>query len=57
MDSIQYSHLDDRFVSGSKDGTARIWRHMRNEWLNLVLNINPLNRYIIIATINSVGGR
>jgi len=57
VDSIQYSHLDDRFVSGSKDGTARIWRHMRNEWLNLVLNINPLNRYIIIATINSVGGR
>lgn len=37
VDSIQYSHRDSRFISGSKDGTARIWRYERQQWKAIVL--------------------
>jgi len=37
VDSIQYCHRDSRFVSGSKDGTARVWRYERQQWKAIVL--------------------
>ena len=38
IDSISYSNRTSRFVTGSKDGFARIWRFDRQEWINTVLN-------------------
>ncbi|CAB4032206.1 PH-interacting -like, partial [Paramuricea clavata] len=38
VDSIQFSHSSERFLSGSKDGTARIWYYQRSEWKSFVLN-------------------
>uniref|UniRef100_A0A8C4ZVS0 Bromodomain and WD repeat domain containing 1 n=1 Tax=Gadus morhua TaxID=8049 RepID=A0A8C4ZVS0_GADMO len=33
VDSIQFCHSSERFVSGSRDGTARVWRlHHRQQW-------------------------
>uniref|UniRef100_A0A3Q0S565 Bromodomain and WD repeat domain containing 1 n=1 Tax=Amphilophus citrinellus TaxID=61819 RepID=A0A3Q0S565_AMPCI len=33
VDSIQFCHSGERFVSGSRDGTARIWKlHQRQQW-------------------------
>uniref|UniRef100_A0A7N9AMV4 Bromodomain and WD repeat domain containing 1 n=1 Tax=Mastacembelus armatus TaxID=205130 RepID=A0A7N9AMV4_9TELE len=33
VDSIQFCHTSERFVSGSRDGTARIWKlHQRQQW-------------------------
>jgi len=40
VDSICYAHGDNRFLSGSKDGTARIWKFERNEWRNIVLDMS-----------------
>ncbi|XP_006815970.1 PH-interacting protein-like [Saccoglossus kowalevskii] len=40
VDSIQFSHSADiRLVSGSRDGTARIWEFRRQEWRNTLLNM------------------
>ncbi|GFR63055.1 bromodomain and WD repeat-containing protein 3-like [Elysia marginata] len=39
VDSICYSNHLNRFVSGSNDGTARIWRYERQEWRATVLNM------------------
>ncbi|XP_059154571.1 bromodomain and WD repeat-containing protein 3-like [Physella acuta] len=40
VDSICYSNNLNRFVSGSNDGTARIWRFEKQEWRATVLNMN-----------------
>ncbi|CAI9738520.1 PH-interacting protein-like isoform X2 [Octopus vulgaris] len=40
VDSIQYSNRSIRFVSGSRDGTARVWRYERQEWKAMVLNMS-----------------
>ncbi|KAK3098508.1 hypothetical protein FSP39_020204 [Pinctada imbricata] len=40
VDSICYSNTSERFVSGSRDGTARIWRYHRQEWRAIVLNMS-----------------
>uniref|UniRef100_A0A674DL68 Bromodomain and WD repeat domain containing 1 n=1 Tax=Salmo trutta TaxID=8032 RepID=A0A674DL68_SALTR len=41
VDSIQFCHSGERFVSGSRDGTARIWRlTQRQQWRSLLLNMN-----------------
>lgn len=41
VDSIQFCHSGERFVSGSRDGTARIWRlHQRHQWKSLLLNMS-----------------
>ena len=47
VDSIQYSHYGSRFISGSKDGTARIWRYDRQQWKAIVLYMaaKPTDRY------------
>ncbi|XP_078699475.1 bromodomain and WD repeat-containing protein 3-like isoform X1 [Branchiostoma floridae x Branchiostoma belcheri] len=39
VDSIQYNNSGDKFVSGSRDGTARVWRFERQEWRNVLLNM------------------
>ncbi|XP_010884066.2 bromodomain and WD repeat-containing protein 3 isoform X2 [Esox lucius] len=43
VDSIQFCHSEERFVSGSRDGTARIWRlTQRQQWRSLLLNMNAI---------------
>uniref|UniRef100_A0A673LM17 Bromodomain and WD repeat-containing protein 3-like n=1 Tax=Sinocyclocheilus rhinocerous TaxID=307959 RepID=A0A673LM17_9TELE len=40
VDSIQFCHSGERFVSGSRDGTARIWRlHQRHQWKSILLDM------------------
>ncbi|XP_075227824.1 bromodomain and WD repeat-containing protein isoform X2 [Lycorma delicatula] len=39
VDSIQWAHSGLRFISGSKDGTAIIWKFTRQRWKTLVLNM------------------
>ncbi|XP_052086696.1 bromodomain and WD repeat-containing protein 3-like isoform X1 [Mytilus californianus] len=39
VDSICYCNTGERFVSGSCDGTARIWRYDRQEWKSIILNM------------------
>ncbi|XP_058517601.1 bromodomain and WD repeat-containing protein 1 [Ochotona princeps] len=39
VDSIQFSNSGDRFLSGSRDGTARIWRFEQLEWRSILLDM------------------
>lgn len=39
VDSLQFSNFGCRFVSGSKDGIAHIWRYERQNWLNIPLRM------------------
>ncbi|XP_015203672.1 PH-interacting protein isoform X1 [Lepisosteus oculatus] len=39
VDSIQFSNTGDRFVSGSRDGTARIWQLHQQEWKSILLDM------------------
>ncbi|XP_013882145.1 PH-interacting protein isoform X1 [Austrofundulus limnaeus] len=39
VDSIQFSHCSDRFVSGSRDGTARIWQLQPQGWKSILLDM------------------
>ena len=32
VDSIQYANNSARFLSGSRDGTARIWKYESQKW-------------------------
>ncbi|KAM4701838.1 bromodomain and WD repeat-containing protein 1 [Discoglossus pictus] len=38
VDSIQFSNHGERFVSGSADGTARIWYCKQQEWKSILLD-------------------
>uniref|UniRef100_A0A8C2T6Z9 Bromodomain and WD repeat-containing protein 1 n=1 Tax=Coturnix japonica TaxID=93934 RepID=A0A8C2T6Z9_COTJA len=40
VDSIQFSNSGDRFISGSRDGTARIWRYEDAEWKSILLDMS-----------------
>ncbi|KAK2089642.1 Bromodomain and WD repeat-containing protein 1 [Saguinus oedipus] len=40
VDSIQFCNNGDRFLSGSRDGTARIWRFEQLEWRNILLDMS-----------------
>jgi WD40 repeat protein len=40
VDSLQFSNLGLRFISGSKDGTANIWSFERQEWHNRTLQMS-----------------
>ncbi|XP_017351454.2 bromodomain and WD repeat-containing protein 3 isoform X2 [Ictalurus punctatus] len=41
VDSIQFCNTGERFVSGSRDGTARIWRlHQRHQWRSILLEMS-----------------
>uniref|UniRef100_A0A9J7WY08 Bromodomain and WD repeat domain containing 3 n=1 Tax=Cyprinus carpio carpio TaxID=630221 RepID=A0A9J7WY08_CYPCA len=37
--AIQFCNNTDRFVSGSRDGTARIWHYQQQEWKSTVLDM------------------
>uniref|UniRef100_A0A8C2CCK5 Bromodomain and WD repeat domain containing 3 n=1 Tax=Cyprinus carpio TaxID=7962 RepID=A0A8C2CCK5_CYPCA len=37
--AIQFCNNTDRFVSGSRDGTARIWHYQHQEWKSTVLDM------------------
>ncbi|XP_038657438.1 bromodomain and WD repeat-containing protein 1-like isoform X2 [Scyliorhinus canicula] len=39
VDSIQFSNNGDRLVSGSRDGTARIWQYQYQEWKSILLDM------------------
>ncbi|KAJ8409680.1 hypothetical protein AAFF_G00217390 [Aldrovandia affinis] len=39
VDSIQFSNCGERFVSGSRDGTARIWQLQQQEWKSILLDM------------------
>ncbi|XP_060608929.2 PH-interacting protein isoform X1 [Anolis sagrei] len=39
VDSIQFSNTSSRFVSGSRDGTARIWMYKKKEWKSILLDM------------------
>ncbi|XP_036898863.1 bromodomain and WD repeat-containing protein 1 isoform X1 [Sturnira hondurensis] len=39
VDSIQFCNSGDRFLSGSRDGTARIWRFEQLEWRSILLDM------------------
>ncbi|ELW67902.1 Bromodomain and WD repeat-containing protein 1 [Tupaia chinensis] len=39
VDSIQFCNNGDRFLSGSRDGTARVWRFEQSEWRSVVLDM------------------
>uniref|UniRef100_A0A672MST7 Bromodomain and WD repeat domain containing 3 n=1 Tax=Sinocyclocheilus grahami TaxID=75366 RepID=A0A672MST7_SINGR len=38
--AIQFCNNTDRFVSGSRDGTARIWHYQQHEWKSTVLDMS-----------------
>ncbi|GFU01926.1 bromodomain and WD repeat-containing protein 1 [Trichonephila clavipes] len=40
VDSIQFSSNDCRFISGSKDGTALIWKYERQNWTTIQLKMS-----------------
>ncbi|KAM4682406.1 bromodomain and WD repeat-containing protein 1 isoform 3-T4 [Amazona ochrocephala] len=40
VDSIQFSNSGDRFISGSRDGTARIWCFEQAEWKSILLDMS-----------------
>ncbi|XP_075710726.1 bromodomain and WD repeat-containing protein 1 [Rhinoderma darwinii] len=40
VDSILFSYNSERFVSGSKDGIARIWSLEEQEWKSIVLDMD-----------------
>ncbi|XP_073258237.1 PH-interacting protein-like [Porites lutea] len=40
VDSIQFSHKGDRFLSGSRDGTARIWYFHRSAWKHILVDVS-----------------
>ena len=46
MDSVQYANLSDRFVSGGKDGYAKIWRFDRQQWKAISLNVATELKYV-----------
>uniref|UniRef100_A0A803SWS2 Bromo domain-containing protein n=1 Tax=Anolis carolinensis TaxID=28377 RepID=A0A803SWS2_ANOCA len=37
--AVQFCNNGDRFVSGSRDGTARVWQYQQQEWKNIVLDM------------------
>ncbi|KAF8777958.1 PH-interacting protein like [Argiope bruennichi] len=40
VDSIQFSNRDCRFISGSKDGSALIWKYERQNWSTIQLKMS-----------------
>ncbi|KAI9527358.1 Bromodomain and WD repeat-containing protein 3 [Dissostichus eleginoides] len=37
---VQFSNNSDRFVSGSRDGTAKIWHYQQQEWKSVTLDVS-----------------
>jgi WD40 repeat protein len=40
VDSIQYANLSPRFLSGSRDGSARIWKYEDNKWIQILIDVS-----------------
>ncbi len=40
VDSMQFSNHSTRFLSGSRDGVARIWYYERQSWKNIALKMS-----------------
>uniref|UniRef100_T1J4N0 Bromo domain-containing protein n=1 Tax=Strigamia maritima TaxID=126957 RepID=T1J4N0_STRMM len=40
VDSIQISNYGDRIISGSKDGTANVWKFEKQEWKSIQLKMS-----------------
>ena len=40
VDSIQYANHSARFLSGSKDGTARIWKYESQKWKAIIIDVS-----------------
>uniref|UniRef100_A0AAR2JQ93 Bromo domain-containing protein n=1 Tax=Pygocentrus nattereri TaxID=42514 RepID=A0AAR2JQ93_PYGNA len=38
--AVQFCNNSDRFVSGSRDGTARIWQYQQQEWKSITLDMS-----------------
>ena len=59
VDSIQWANQGLRFISGSKDGTALLWRYERGEWRTIRLRMStrlagqPSSAGDVIASNNS----
>ncbi|MEQ2289842.1 hypothetical protein AMECASPLE_037379 [Ameca splendens] len=55
VDSIQFSHCSDRFVSGSRDGTARIWQLQPQGWKSILLDMQTKLPGQLMICVNCVG--
>lgn len=46
VDSIQFANNSARFLSGSKDGTAKIWKYESQKWKPLLIDVSKtLKKY------------
>lgn len=50
VDSIQFANHCERFVSGSKDGTAVIWRFERQSWRKTSLRMSTRLEYVVTVS-------
>jgi len=51
VDSISWSHRGLRFISGSKDGTALVWRYENQQWRYIRLHCSKMPPgYVFICT-------
>lgn len=50
VDSIQWAHNGLRFISGSKDGTANVWRFEQQQWVHKqLLMTTKLSGYVLFS--------
>lgn len=40
VDSIQFANNSARFLSGSKDGTALIWKYVSQNWKKITIDVS-----------------
>uniref|UniRef100_A0A4X2KWL4 Bromodomain and WD repeat domain containing 3 n=1 Tax=Vombatus ursinus TaxID=29139 RepID=A0A4X2KWL4_VOMUR len=52
--AVQFCNNGDRFVSGSRDGTAKIWQYQQQEWKNMVLDMTTKAPGHILASEDKV---
>uniref|UniRef100_A0A183DVF8 WD_REPEATS_REGION domain-containing protein n=1 Tax=Gongylonema pulchrum TaxID=637853 RepID=A0A183DVF8_9BILA len=47
VDSLEWAHMGLRFASGSRDGTAKVWKFECNSWMPIVLH--PKVKYVFFS--------
>lgn len=52
VDSIQWANRSLQFISGSKDGTAVIWKYKAQNWITKHLIMNTAHIGYLIICIN-----